>query len=245
VKCIGDRRANADKTLLHFSVSFAKWRYETLAVVLEALLKLRQICEEDMAIEWFENPQDREEINKVVVACKDKPLWRLFGALHTYIFRPLERYRRWGMVCGCQEHIQDRKEGKQISCPKDARRLREAWPKVQEMITHFNTKKRTLTPADVENDNDLHPKVRRLLTQASGYLRSRLKYVGVLPWYAVHCDEQAGAQEAIRQFESVPVADHDKYTQYFSRIWGKTFVLLLPGVLLVMHSPLKSVKWSG
>ena len=87
MKCIGTRRANADKLLLHFRASFAKWRYETIALTLECLLVLRQICEEDIQLEWFQNVRDREQLNATVVACKDKPLWRLLAGANEHIFR--------------------------------------------------------------------------------------------------------------------------------------------------------------
>jgi hypothetical protein len=79
-------------------------------VALHCLMRLRDICEQDILIEWFQNPQDRVEINKVVVACKDKPLWRQMAAMNKFTMAPLERYRRWGMVCGCPEHILAREE---------------------------------------------------------------------------------------------------------------------------------------
>ena len=244
VKCIGDRRANADKTLLSFNASFAKWRYETITVVLECLLHLRQICEEDLCLEWFTNPQDRAFINRVVVACKDKPLWRLLSATHRFIFKPLEQHRRWGMVCGCPEHIQQRREHRKVSCSKDGRRLGEAWPKVTDMITDFRNKKRTLVMADVEGDGHLLPKVSRLLTKSSAYINTRLKYLGVLPWYLVHCGTEAGAREAVRQFDSVPPAEHDPFSQEFFPGLAKMFATSPAEVLLAMPWPRKSVAWS-
>jgi len=182
-------------------------------LTIESLLVLRQICEEDIQLEWFQNAKDREVLNATVAACKNKPLWRLLAACNTHIFGPLECYRRWGMVCSCPEHIQQRKEHKKVSCIRDGRRLDEAWPKVQEMAEAFKTRKRTLRTADVEDDVDLYPKIRRLCAQAAGHIKHRFKYYGILPWSLALCLTPAGAQDALTEWESVPPAEHDFYTQ--------------------------------
>ena len=99
------------KTLKHFTATFAKWRYETVFEVLRQLLDYRQISAR-LPRELFARAQDQEEINTFFHACKDLPFWRWASASFGKIFSALEYLRRWGMVCECPEHIEQRKTRK-------------------------------------------------------------------------------------------------------------------------------------
>ena len=61
--------------LKHFSVSMAKWRYETITAAMGALLPLRPLCEGLLKQEWFANAKDKEELKAVFDACSDKAFW--------------------------------------------------------------------------------------------------------------------------------------------------------------------------
>ena len=58
-------------TLDHFSVSMAKWRYETVTVTMVELLKFRTLCERYMTEAWFANVKDKEVLRRVFDACRD------------------------------------------------------------------------------------------------------------------------------------------------------------------------------
>ena len=101
------------KRLRFFTASFAKWRYETVDDVLKQLLALRDICEDHFdGPLFFGTAQDQEEISAVHRACKNKRLWRWMAGASKYLFSPIEKVRRWGMVCDCPEHVALRKAGK-------------------------------------------------------------------------------------------------------------------------------------
>ena len=71
--------------------------------------------------ELFLNPQDSEEMAKVMAACRDKPFWRWEAAAYKKIFQDLEYLRRWGMVCACPEHRAERRRSggkKFIKCSR-------------------------------------------------------------------------------------------------------------------------------
>ena len=110
-----------DKKLVNFTAGFAKWRYETVCEVLRQLLEVREVCEMPLPRELFLHPQDAEEIAKVMAACREKPFWRWAAASYKKIFQDLEYLRRWGMVCECPEHREERKRSggkKFIKCPR-------------------------------------------------------------------------------------------------------------------------------
>ena len=104
-------------TLKHFTASFAKWRYETVFEVLRQLLDYRQISAL-VPRELFARAQDQEEASAFFRACKDLPFWRWASASFRKVFSSLEYLRRWGMVCECPEHREQRKtrKNKFIKC---------------------------------------------------------------------------------------------------------------------------------
>ena len=57
---------------------------------------------------------------------------------HRELLVPLEKIRRWGVVCPHARCMDLRKAGKKrIACPRNSRRLREAWKEVQDRIAEF------------------------------------------------------------------------------------------------------------
>ena len=53
------------------AASMAKWRYETIIHTMTVLAKYRSICEHHMHPEWFQNAQDKTELQKVFTTCHD------------------------------------------------------------------------------------------------------------------------------------------------------------------------------
>ena len=82
---------NADKLLDAFSANLAKWRYETVDVIMVALLKLRNICEQFYDRSWFPNAQDAAELDAFVYACGWKELWRLLAAARKFDIQKFEK----------------------------------------------------------------------------------------------------------------------------------------------------------
>ena len=113
-----------------FTAKFAKWRYETLYMCFSQLLPLRPLCETLLATYatvWFSSFQDGVLLRSVAAACADKELWVFVAVFFERAFRPLERARRWGMVCPCCSAQRAEMDTKQV-CPdsNNSRRLKEA-----------------------------------------------------------------------------------------------------------------------
>ena len=107
-------------SLKSFTAGFAKWRYETVPVVLTQLTELRRLCEL-LDPKLFKDAQDKEEMKRFFEACRDNAFWQWAEVSNREIFLPLEKSRRWGMVCECPEHVAERKRtgGKQfIACSR-------------------------------------------------------------------------------------------------------------------------------
>ena len=101
--------------LAEFTVGFAKWRYE----VLRQLKGLRVVCQVHLLAELFAKAQDQEEISAVILSCRDSVFWRWAASCLDKVFSSEEKFRRWGMVCDCPEHVRERLSGKKfIKCPR-------------------------------------------------------------------------------------------------------------------------------
>jgi len=114
-------REDVNKSLLSFTAGFAKWRYETVYEVLRQLLGVREVSEMPLPRELVARAQDQEDLSKVMAACRDRPFWRWASASFNKVFKDLERLRRWGMVCECPAHREERRASggkKFIKCPR-------------------------------------------------------------------------------------------------------------------------------
>ena len=62
------------------------------------------------------------------------------------VFVPVEKDRRWGMICTCPEHVRLRLEGaKHVECWWNSRRLGEAWDFVKSRIQHYSMRSREVS----------------------------------------------------------------------------------------------------
>lgn len=112
--------ANEKALLRSFNASFAKWRYETVVEALSQLLARRAICGL-ITNDLFLHVQDKEELKAVLAACADREFWDWAATSHPELFKELETLRRWGMVCDCEAHLEERRlaSGKLfIKCPR-------------------------------------------------------------------------------------------------------------------------------
>ena len=210
------RVPHSEKLLESFTATFAKWRYETLDNCFRSILPLREISESVIKIELFMETQEKELIKSFVLACEDKPLWRLVQALYTYIVHPVETLRRWGMVCGHEKCEELRKAHKKVECDQNSRRLRDAWTEVQNTIGDAKQLANVLTNNETEGHDKTCELIRTLLLSAAGILRTRFKYLGVIPWAFARADTQQGAIDVLDQYAKVvDPSKHDDFTTYF------------------------------
>ena len=210
--------------LKSFSAGFAKWRYETITVVFESLVRLRQISEKGVRSEFFENFQDRALLTRVLKWCADAPLWVFLAVSASHIFTPCERIRRWGMVCNCEKHLKLRAEGvKHIHCARNGRRLKEAYAEAMSVADDFKNLAKHFPPDACEGYNDVHRQVCNMLLRAESIIRLRFHYLGQMPWAFVNADTVAGAQAVVRLMEAAPLDKHDPLSRdLWRRLEGDT-----------------------
>ena len=179
------------------------------------LAPLRPICGH-VREELFANAQDKAVIQKAVNACRDESLQQFIAVTLHLVFSPLERFRRWGMVCDCCAPIREERPGQSVHCPNNrkSRRLKTAWAKTQEVAAELRANARTVTLAECEGSQNLLRVVKGMLRKASDLLVRRNKYLGIVPWLLVQADSEEGARACVQQIDAVPLAYHDLCTRY-------------------------------
>jgi len=127
---IKGRYPAAKKLLDHaFQARLAKWRYETIYLCFRDLLALREICQgylRDPAAIFGEGFQDQGLLADIKTACNFDDLWIFIKKFMVKVLEPLEKARRWGLVCTCCKYLRDEFPNRKCRCPRASRRLKDA-----------------------------------------------------------------------------------------------------------------------
>jgi len=207
------------RVLKSFSADFAKWRYETVYTVTHALSPLKQVSTEFVCREWFANPQDRAVIDEFFKACEHKEFWEYVEHSHREIFEKIEVDRRWGLICECPEHLQQRRDGvKHISCVYNSCRLRNAWTHLSDSAASMLDRANTLRADEVGGCVNTADIIKTQLRQVAGQYLHRNKYLSSVPWSLSRADSEVGAQAFIDQVTSKELHEHDAFTQW---LWSQ------------------------
>jgi len=170
------------KCLDHFQASFLKWRFETLAVAVQELVPLREVCGH-LREEQFPDIQDKVELRKVVAAAGDQRLWRWICGPGRRVLVRIEGIRHWSMVCGCPEHVRERREhpGRSLHCVRNGRRIHEVRKFVTEEIRKARDDATHMTPDMFEGDRALCVATRQMMQKYASLLGTRTKYFSLIP----------------------------------------------------------------
>jgi len=164
----------------------------------------------------FSNAQEREQINEVMEACKNKRVWLWIVLVNQFVMQHLEHMRRWGMICGHAECNRRRKDGERhVVCPRNGRRLKEAWEWVQLRMEDFKERAKSITLLQCEGSNEIWNLVKNMNRSCASELRTQFKHYGIVPWALVNADTVEGAADCVRQIQARPIGDHDPVVQAF------------------------------
>jgi len=245
------RVPNVKELLSSFTQSPAKWRFETITECKSALRKIRSVCSK-LEEAMFANSQEKELIKDVFIAVRDEAFWKYLEVSVPWVWEPLEHIRRWGLICPCVLCNDRRKAGEHhVYCPRNSRRLAEAWDWIQDRIQEFRAWSRQLGPQDCEGSHSLCDTVRRMLLRTASELQTHFSYLGKVPWLLAKADTVDGAAEVVRQINARPLADHDPATRAFvDRVGadvgvrangGEATAALTTEARIIKHTPLNEV----
>jgi hypothetical protein len=199
--------------LLHFAATFIKWRYETLALAVQCLLTLEEVCRH-MQDFHFTEVQDKEGMKTAMQAAHDPALWNWLKGPGKHVVLRIESARHWFMVCGCPEHRRQRHEtGKQDPCNRVGRRLHEAADFVTKQPGLIRKAATDLKPVDTCDDNSICTDTKSMLRKYASLFETRTKYFMLIPWMYVNMDTEEGAQACLRQFADADFDSLDPLSQ--------------------------------
>ena len=206
------------KLLKSFTAKHIKWGYETMFECFWQLDQLRTFCQEVLAHhlrEWFPNFKDGELLNSLWENLNDNELWTFIHVFNVKLFTPLEKARRWGLVCICHELERQLALKKRFCCVFNSRRLHQARKYVIALVDVLAADGRRvqLTFAeDVQWVAEAHSLCSRKVSMDLGYKTSYLKNV---PWLVSEAEDPEIALECAAQLRNGNKANYTSLELYY------------------------------
>jgi len=209
------------RPLKSFDASFVKWRYETLAAVVRTLLPLRTVSSH-LRKELFGDVQEKGEFNDAITAAQDTKLWCWMACAGPRVLDRVDGLRHWSMVCGCEDHVLERREtpGVQQHCPRASMRMGEVEETVANELIDLTKQIKDIKPQHCEGDPAICTEVHNMLQKYRSQLKLRTKYFSVIPWLFVRADNPEAVVRILDQLEGTP----DDRLDPFSLRWKRTML---------------------
>ena len=142
-------------------------------------------------------------------------------ASSTLVWTPAAHNRRWGLICSCEEHVKDRREGvKHIHCAWNSRRLPDAGDYITTTVEEAKEFERKLVPGQCGNDQRVVKAIRTLLQVKRSAAMLRGKHFNLVPWAFAKAWSVEGAENCWQQVMSRPIEEHGVLVQDFMQRCG-------------------------
>ena len=214
--------------MMHFTASFAKWRYETVCDVFDALSPLRSFCEDVFNKNLLGAVQDGALLDRAAAACKDKSLWRFID-----VFKPLlleiERFRTWGRGCRC--HDAQLVRGIHVNCDRKGRRLKDVPERVKQLTMYVSSKARELTRALCENDHALLLEYQASLRLTQADLCEKFGWTAEPPYVFSNISSPEWAAVWVGMVRSTLLENHNRVTVTLEKRFGNQIEMISKGDL--------------
>ena len=211
-----------------FTASFAKWRFETIDVVLEQVGNIRSFCEVHCKADLFGKVKNTTLLKDMLAACSSGWLWSWVVVVYRLVVHPLENIRRWGLVCPCCLRRDPSGGRVRAACPRASRRLHEAWQYLREEAQKLRDMARSLTLAVCERQ-DLMMEVRRMLVTAADLLLVKFKYLSQVPWSFACADNAEVCAQIVEEINSKPINLHEPLTQHIAANYSGDIIAVRDG----------------
>ena len=195
--------------LQHFTATLAKWRFETMYVVMKQLLALSDFCQHHFKASIMGKVKDASLLNEVSAACADTGLWQWMTIVFRLLVAPLERIRRWGLTCPCHDPNLPA-----VACDRKSRKLHLVVPYIREQVSELQEACTRLTYSDCFCVEWLFSDVRRMLQKAISELVMRTGHYDRIPWSFARADEPAVARQCITELDSKSLEEHEHLSQH-------------------------------
>ena len=129
-----------------------------------------------------------------------------------FVIFPLERARRWGMVCSCHRLERMLKQFRP-ACVRASRRLDEAQRYIRELLDSVGDRRR-VSLQDCENTPAVHVEISTVLRCVTGMMKFKFKWLDLIPWLFAACVFAQIAEECTTQLLSVDPETLDTLSYY-------------------------------
>ena len=149
-------------------------------------------------------------------ACRAPEFWRWLKAAYDYVFLPLERLRRWGLVCPCCQRLRDDGTYEKVECVKAGRRLHQAWAKIVEVCDEFRDRSVGFSADECGGSLAIYGWLLDVFRYIPAMLRARFSWINIVPWVASRANTVEGAARFLSTFKASPLEHHDEPIRLFA-----------------------------
>ena len=209
---------NAAALLYRFTARILKWRYETLFDVVCQLIPLIPVCtylgQPGKLAEIFSSFQDRELLKTVQEACGWHDLWVFLPVVFDRVLCPLEKARRWGLMCAC--HVEERKLSKaKLHCDRNSRRLDEAREFTAVLTSEMATRGRVASTQGCQDIFWIAMETAQCERLTSANVDRRTQWLHAVPWRFAESNKPAQAAIVRQQLLDAPEETLDPLSLHY------------------------------
>ena len=147
----------------------------------------------------FPSFQDGQLLKDVQEAAKWKELWSCISVFLVKVREPLEKGRRWGLVCNHPECDELRRQHKPVKCPMASRRLKEVRDYLRDLVSLLYQTARGLTLDQCEGCEWLATATSRALRKIAADLELKTLWTRRVPWLMANGDVPEQAAKILKQ----------------------------------------------
>ena len=190
----------------HFTASFAKWRWETLHLVLTKVCQLAPLrVHFDASL--YRNTKDAAGLKTVEESFNDPQFWAWTRVMQSVV-QLVEQARLWGCLCSC--HEAELLQGKAIDCPRKSRRLAEAGPYIDAWCLKLQAKAAGITLADCCGFQEVMRDAQYSCHKIVGLAKLKLAWLSEIPWAFAQAGKPHAAQMCLKQWQSASAEQHHR-----------------------------------
>ena len=200
---------NLPVLLKKFTAKFLKWRYETLFECFTQLAALRDLCQRVLYVHlrsFFPSFKDAGLLDAIISHCGNSELWVFISTFAMHVFTPLEKTRRWGLLCACHEEERRANPRKKIKCVMNSRRLHQARRRLKDLKDMLTETGRHVNFILCENVAWVAQSLSFICRRLAVDLSYKTSHYGLVPWLVSEADDPEVAGQCAVQLRDGNVA---------------------------------------
>lgn len=183
-------------------VTFAAWRWGTLASVCQALDKFLLSLADRFDGKAFEDRRDSSEVKQVLAAFKS-PAWKRLFKFVSWYTEALTTLMDW--VGGCPCHPPGPDQASRVDCWRKGRRLPEAHAKIKQVLGGMLAEANAWTPSSFENDVELWQDCQGCVRFTWALGLEKASFLDKVPYLLARLPEDCRKSKLVLQTHTMPI----------------------------------------